>query len=72
MANRTGGFQAGCGGLLRANTRPDAAQELFIIQSGEIEIRLGNRVLEVLLQCSIFGEVALIDAAALPQLPSAM
>jgi CRP/FNR family cyclic AMP-dependent transcriptional regulator len=24
----------------------DRAQELFIIQSGEVEIRLGNRVLE--------------------------
>ena len=27
----------------------DPAQELFIIQSGEVEIRLGNRVLETLL-----------------------
>lgn len=41
----------------------DAAQELFIIQSGEVEIRLGNRVLEKLPQYSIFGEMALIDAA---------
>jgi CRP/FNR family transcriptional regulator, cyclic AMP receptor protein len=41
----------------------DAAQELFIIQSGEVEIRLGNRVLERLPQYSIFGEMALIDAA---------
>jgi CRP-like cAMP-binding protein len=41
----------------------DAAQELFIIQSGEVEIRLGNRVLETLPQYSIFGEMALIDAA---------
>ncbi|MFZ1152384.1 MAG: cyclic nucleotide-binding domain-containing protein [Xanthobacteraceae bacterium] len=39
----------------------DPAQELFIIQSGEVEIRLGNRVLETLPQCSIFGEMALID-----------
>ncbi len=37
----------------------DAAQELFIIQSGEVEIRLGNRVLETLPQYSIFGEMAL-------------
>jgi CRP-like cAMP-binding protein len=41
----------------------DPAQELFIIQSGEVEIRLGNRVLEKLPQYSIFGEMALIDAA---------
>ena len=41
----------------------DAANELFIIQSGEVEIRLGNRVLETLPQFSIFGEMALIDAA---------
>ena len=41
----------------------DLAQELFIIQSGEVEIRLGNRVLETLPQYSIFGEMALIDNA---------
>jgi CRP/FNR family cyclic AMP-dependent transcriptional regulator len=41
----------------------DPAQELFIIQSGEVEIRLGNRVLETLPQYSIFGEMALIDGA---------
>ena len=41
----------------------DPAQELFIIQSGEVEIRLGNRVLETLPQFSIFGEMALIDNA---------
>jgi CRP/FNR family transcriptional regulator, cyclic AMP receptor protein len=41
----------------------DAATELFIVQSGEVEIRLGNRVLEKLPQYSIFGEMALIDAA---------
>jgi CRP/FNR family transcriptional regulator, cyclic AMP receptor protein len=41
----------------------DPAQELFIVQSGEVEIRLGNRVLETLPQFSIFGEMALIDNA---------
>ncbi|MGA7429465.1 MAG: Crp/Fnr family transcriptional regulator [Xanthobacteraceae bacterium] len=41
----------------------DAAQELFIIQSGDVEIRLGNRPLEKLPQFSIFGEMALIDAS---------
>ncbi len=43
--------------------RGDAAQELFIIQSGEVEIRLGNRLLETVPQYGIFGEMALIDAA---------
>ena len=41
----------------------DPAQELFIVQSGEVKIRLGNRVLETLPQYSIFGEMALIDTA---------
>ena len=41
----------------------DPAQELFIIQSGEVEIRLGNRILETLPPYSIFGEMALIDQA---------
>jgi CRP/FNR family transcriptional regulator, cyclic AMP receptor protein len=41
----------------------DVADALFIIQSGEVEIRLGNRVLEKLPQYSIFGEMALIDAS---------
>ncbi len=41
----------------------DPAQELFIIQSGEVEIRLGNRILETLSQYGIFGEMALIDNA---------
>ena len=41
----------------------DPAYELFIIQSGEIEIRLGNRILETLPAYSIFGEMALIDNA---------
>ena len=36
---------------------------LDLVQSGEIEIRLGNRVLETLPQYSIFGEMALIDNA---------
>ncbi len=41
----------------------DPAQELFIVQSGEVEIRLGNRLLETLPHYSIFGEMALIDNA---------
>jgi CRP/FNR family transcriptional regulator, cyclic AMP receptor protein len=41
----------------------DAAKELFVIQSGTVEIRLGNRVLDTLLQLSMFGEMALIDSS---------
>jgi CRP/FNR family transcriptional regulator, cyclic AMP receptor protein len=41
----------------------DGARELFIVQSGEVEIRLGNRLLETVPQYGIFGEMALIDAA---------
>ena len=39
----------------------DAAEELFVIQSGHVEIRLGNRLLDALPERSIFGEMALID-----------
>ena len=41
----------------------DAATELFVVQSGEVEIRRGNRHLETLSQYGIFGEMALIDSA---------
>jgi CRP/FNR family transcriptional regulator, cyclic AMP receptor protein len=43
--------------------KDDPAHELFIVQSGEVEIRLGDRVLETLSQYGIFGEMALIDGA---------
>jgi signal transduction histidine kinase len=43
--------------------RGDAAQNLFIIQSGKVEIRLGNRVVETLSDNDIFGEMAMIDFA---------
>ena len=39
----------------------DPATELFIIKSGTVEIRLGNRQLDTLPERSIFGEMALID-----------
>jgi len=39
----------------------DPAQELFVVKSGSVEIRLGNRVLATLPERSIFGEMALID-----------
>jgi CRP/FNR family transcriptional regulator, cyclic AMP receptor protein len=41
----------------------DPATELYVIQSGRVEIRLGNRLLDTLGERSIFGEMALIDAA---------
>jgi len=41
----------------------DPATELYVIQSGRVEIRLGNRLLNTLSERHIFGEMALIDAA---------
>jgi CRP/FNR family cyclic AMP-dependent transcriptional regulator len=41
----------------------EPAEELYVIQSGTVEIRLGNRVLDTLPELSIFGEMALIDRA---------
>jgi C4-dicarboxylate-specific signal transduction histidine kinase len=41
----------------------DAGQELFIIRSDKVEIRIGNRVLDTLSTGNIFGEMALIDSA---------
>jgi CRP/FNR family transcriptional regulator, cyclic AMP receptor protein len=39
----------------------DPATDLFIVKSGSVEIRLGNRLLGTLPELSIFGEMALID-----------
>lgn len=39
----------------------DPAEELYIVKSGKVEIRLGNRSLDTLPELSIFGEMALID-----------
>jgi CRP-like cAMP-binding protein len=41
----------------------DAAEEFFVIKSGQVDIRLGNRVLHTVPEASIFGEMALIDHA---------
>ena len=41
----------------------DAAAEFYVIQSGKVEIRLGNRALGTLSDHDIFGEMALIDPA---------
>ena len=39
----------------------DRAKELFVIKVGSVEIRLGNRLPEILPARSIFGETSLID-----------
>ncbi len=39
----------------------DSAKDLFVVKSGSVEIRLGNRLLDTLPERSIFGEMALID-----------
>ena len=41
----------------------DAAQEMFVIQSGTVQITLGDRQLTTLGKHDIFGEMALIDSA---------
>ena len=41
----------------------DPASEFFVIRSGKVDIRLGNRLLGTLSDHDIFGEMALIDAA---------
>jgi len=41
----------------------DKADGLFIIKSGQVAIRLGNRTLAELTTNNIFGEMALIDDA---------
>jgi CRP-like cAMP-binding protein len=40
----------------------DAANELFVIKSGQVRIQIGNRTVTELGQESIFGEMALIDS----------
>jgi CRP-like cAMP-binding protein len=39
----------------------DAANEMFVIRSGQVRIQLGNRTLAELSTDAIFGEMALID-----------
>jgi CRP/FNR family transcriptional regulator, cyclic AMP receptor protein len=41
----------------------DSGAEFFVIQSGKVDIRLGNRQLGTLGDHDIFGEMALIDTA---------
>ncbi len=40
----------------------DAGIELFVIKSGTVNIRLGDRTIETLGPSEIFGEMALVDA----------
>ena len=40
----------------------ETAKELYVIQSGQVEIHLGNRLLATLETNDIFGEMALIDS----------
>ncbi len=39
----------------------DPAEEMFVVKSGSVEVRLCNRLLATLPELSIFGEMALID-----------
>ena len=41
----------------------DAATEFYVVQSGKVDIRLGNRLLGTVGDRDIFGEMALIVAA---------
>jgi len=41
----------------------DPAQELYVIQRGQVEIRKDGRLLDTLTEKTIFGEMALIDHA---------
>jgi CRP/FNR family transcriptional regulator, cyclic AMP receptor protein len=42
----------------------DAAQTMYVVVDGDVEIRLGDRVLEVVQPGGIFGEMALVDGQA--------
>jgi CRP-like cAMP-binding protein len=39
----------------------DAGHEFFVVKSGQVAVRLGNRTLQTLEEGEVFGEMALID-----------
>jgi C4-dicarboxylate-specific signal transduction histidine kinase len=41
----------------------DVGQELFVVNKGKVELRVGDHVLDTLSSQNIFGELALIDSA---------
>jgi CRP/FNR family transcriptional regulator, cyclic AMP receptor protein len=41
----------------------EPAKELYVIQRGQVDIQLGNRLIDTLEANDIFGEMALIDSA---------
>lgn len=41
----------------------DAGEEMFVVKSGSVDIRRGNRTLETVEAGGIFGEMALVDGA---------
>jgi CRP/FNR family transcriptional regulator, cyclic AMP receptor protein len=41
----------------------DPANELYVIQQGQVGVQTGNRTLDTLNSKSIFGEMALVDSA---------
>ncbi len=61
---------AQCGGVPKTFTRGetifregDAADCLYVVTEGKVDITLGNRLLKALGEGEIFGEMALIDGA---------
>lgn len=40
----------------------EPGEEFFVVDSGKVAIRLGNRTLDILAEGQIFGEMALIDS----------
>ncbi len=39
----------------------DIGNEMFSIKKGKVELRTGDEVLDVLEECEVFGEMALVD-----------
>ncbi len=41
----------------------DAGREMFIVRTGSVELRIGDKLLETVGEGGIFGELALVDPA---------